>query len=392
MDIFRGITIAGMIVVNDAGDWGHIYTPLHHAEWHGITPTDFVFPFFLFIVGVAITLSFSKLKAKEVPQGVILKKVLRRTLIIYGLGVFLWLWPNFDFSNIRLVGVLHRIAFVYLACSLIFLRTDNWKSLAWITGGLLVGYWGMMTLIPVPIDETIQVALDTGTVKAIAGMIPVEGIHTVSEGFIAPNLEPGTNLQAYLDRLIVPGRLYQYSWDPEGFLSTIPAIATGLSGILAGKIIMQDQTHEQKVIWLLSLGFLALTIGNMWDWFFPFNKNLWTSSYVMYTSGLALMSLGALYWFVDIKQYNRGNWTFPFKVFGSNAIAAYALHSLLNFPFRIKFGAEGEQWTIISGFLDTLTAWGASPEMASFLWALVYTLFIYVLVWGMYKRGIFLKI
>ncbi|MEZ4773547.1 MAG: heparan-alpha-glucosaminide N-acetyltransferase domain-containing protein [Bacteroidia bacterium] len=382
LDVFRGLTIAGMIVVNDAGSEA-IYTPLEHASWHGITPTDFVFPFFLFIVGVSIVLAYSRVLKDNPPMGQITRKILTRTAIIFGLGVFLWLWPRFDFGNIRLPGVLQRIALVFLACSFIFLKT-NWKTQAWLAAGLLVGYWLVMALVPVPIDETISTALATGKVNSRHGMIDIGYIRQVSEGFIAGNFEPGTNMEAWIDRLIVPFRIYQYTWDPEGVLSTFPAIASGITGMLAGALLTGKQKPEKKVIGLMVGGFLAMTLGNVWDWFFPFNKNLWSSSFVMYTSGLASMLLGFFYWYIDVLEKDK--YTYIFKVFGANAITAYVLHSGLHFLFSLK------GFNINAAFVDGLNSTGLDPRFVSLLWALSYTAFIFIPVWILYRKKIFIKI
>ncbi|MEZ4826459.1 MAG: DUF5009 domain-containing protein [Bacteroidia bacterium] len=383
LDVFRGLTIAGMIVVNDAGSWQHIYAPLGHASWHGVTPTDFVFPFFLFIVGVSIVLAYSRILKDNPPMGQLSRKIITRTAIIFGLGIFLSLWPHFNFANIRLPGVLQRIALVFLACSFIFLKT-NWKTQAWIAGILLVGYWLAMALIPVPIDETISTAIATGQVNSRHGMIDIGPLRQISDNFIAANLEPGTNLEAWIDRLVLPFRIYQYTWDPEGVFSTLPAIGTGLTGMLAGALLISKHKPEKKVIGLMIGGFLAMTFGNVWDWFFPFNKNLWTSSYVMYTSGLASMTLGFFYWYIDVLE--RDHYTYVFKVFGANAITAYVLHSGLGFLFRI------EGFNINAAFMDGLTGIGLEPKFVSLLWALAYTAFIFVPVWILYRRKIFIKI
>ncbi|MDX2249462.1 MAG: heparan-alpha-glucosaminide N-acetyltransferase domain-containing protein [Bacteroidia bacterium] len=383
LDVFRGLTIAGMIVVNDAGSWQHIYPPLRHATWHGITPTDYVFPFFLFIVGVSIVLAYSRVLKDNPPIGKIAGKILIRSAIIFGLGLFLSLWPRFNFANIRIPGVLQRISLVFLACSFIFLKT-NWKTQAWIAAALLVGYWVVMAFIPIPIDETISTALATGQVKARDGMIPIGAIRQVSESFIAGNFEPGTNMEAWVDRLLVPFRLYQHTWDPEGLLSTLPAIASGLTGMLAGALLTGKYKPDTKVIGLMVGGFLAMTLGNVWDWFFPINKNLWTSSYVMFTSGLASMTLGFFYWYIDVLEKDR--YTYVFKVFGANAITAYVLHSGLNFLFKL------EGFNINAAFMDGLIGVGLEPKFVSLLWALSYTAFIFIPVWILYRRKIFIKI
>lgn len=390
LDVLRGLTIAGMIVVNDPGSWKYVYPPLLHADWHGITPTDFVFPFFLFIVGVSIVLAYSKRKAAGAPKGAMVQKIFKRSTIIFGLGVFLWLFPNFNFSGIRIPGVLQRIALVFMACSLIFLNTD-WKMQAKIGAGLLLGYWALMTLVPVPIDETIRLALETGEVKAAAGQLAIGKLHQLSDGFIAANLEPGANLEAWMDRLLIPFRLYQYTWDPEGVLSTLPSIATGITGMMAGHLLLSNKSKQDKAFLLLLAGFVAMTMGNIWDWFFPFNKNLWTSSFVMYTSGLATMTLGATYYLIDVKNWD-GKILFPFKVFGANAIAAYVMHGAFSHFFRMKWGSGDAAWSIQGAFMDLGMNMGFPGELVSLEYALLYTLFIYFFVWMMYKRGVFLKV
>ena len=209
---------------------GVIYmTPLEHASWHGITPTDYIFPFFLYIVGVSIALAYSKRLELGNPKSSMYQKILVRSLKIFLVGIFLALFPYFNFSNLRIVGVLQRISIVFLTCAVLFLNT-NWRTQAIIGTIILIAYWAAMTLIPVPIDDVIAQALLNGEVLRNSGPIPVEGLNQVSSGLIAANLEPGTNLAAWLDRVATPGRLWEKTWDPEGLFSTLPAIATGISG------------------------------------------------------------------------------------------------------------------------------------------------------------------
>jgi predicted acyltransferase len=203
-----------MIVVNDPGSWEHIYWPLRHADWHGITITDFVFPFFLFIVGVSIVLSTHKQIAAGADKKKMRKKIWIRSIKIFALGLLLNLFPEFNFAELRIPGVLQRIAIVYLASALIFLSTD-WKAQLKIAAALLVGYWLAMMLIPVP-------------------------------GLGAGVLEPGQNLAAWIDSMLMPGKMWQGTWDPEGILSTLPAIATGISGMLAGQLLKQDMSIEKS--------------------------------------------------------------------------------------------------------------------------------------------------
>ena len=433
LDILRGLTIAGMIIVNDPGSWQYVYPPLRHAPWHGITPTDFVFPFFLFIVGVSVVLAYTKRMKSNVAQGPMIRKILVRTAMIFGMGVYMSISTEayghkvfqvllgililFGFSDlqqthnkeglpwrkviigalilagligflsvlpeisVRIPGVLQRIALVFLVCALLFLKT-RWRTQAIVGGVLLLGYWLVMAFLPVPIDEVIREALATGEVARAHSKVAVEGLKQVGEGFIAGNFEPGVNLQAWLDRLLVPGRIYENTWDPEGLLSTLPAIGSGITGMMAGHLVLNPSKKDVKVNHLFLLGFCMLLVGNVWDWFFPFNKNLWSSSFVLYTSGLSALTLAALYWFVDVKERGTNNPLFTMgKVFGANAITAYVLHSLfarLNTPVK--------DW-----IMDLLMGWGMSGELASLCFAVDYTLFIYLIVWVMYKRKVFLK-
>ena len=352
LDFFRGLTIAGMIIVNDPGSWSHVYAPLRHAEWHGATPTDLVFPFFLFIVGVSISLSLSKRKGSSN----LYVKIFKRSAIIFLLGIFLALFPKFDFENLRIVGVLQRIALVYLVCAILYLNTSHSTQLK--TGiGLLVIYWITMAFIPF-------------------------------NGNLAGTLDPGNNFAAWIDSFIVPGRLYQETWDPEGFYSTLPAIATGISGMLCGKIILDNSNSlKDKIIKLFYWGAIILIIGSFWDYIFPINKHIWTSSYVLYSSGLAMIVLAMSMWIIDEKKYTN-NIKFGL-VFGSNAITAYVLHGIVwrLFQFPVINGVGFQKF-----WMDTGTSIGLPAKFVSFDWAIFYTLVIYFIVYQLYKRKIFIKV
>ena len=352
LDFFRGLTIAGMIIVNDPGSWSHVYAPLRHAEWHGATPTDLVFPFFLFIVGVSISLSLSKRKGSSN----LYVKIFKRSAIIFLLGIFLALFPKFDFENLRIVGVLQRIALVYLVCAILYLNTSHLTQLK--TGiGLLVIYWITMAFIPF-------------------------------NGNLAGTLDPGNNFAAWIDSFILPGRLYQETWDPEGFYSTLPAIATGISGMLSGKIILDNSNSlKDKIIKLFYWGAIVLIIGSFWDYIFPINKHIWTSSYVLYSSGLAMIVLAMSMWIIDEKKYTN-NIKFGL-VFGSNAITAYVLHGIVwrLFQFPVINGVGFQKF-----WMDTGTSIGLPAKFVSFDWAIFYTLVIYFIVYQLYKRKIFIKV
>ena len=352
LDFFRGLTIAGMIIVNDPGSWSHVYAPLRHAEWHGATPTDLVFPFFLFIVGVSISLSLSKRKGSSN----LYVKIFKRSAIIFLLGIFLALFPKFDFENLRIVGVLQRIALVYLVCAILYLNTSHSTQLK--TGiGLLVIYWITMAFIPF-------------------------------NGNLAGTLDPGNNFAAWIDSFIVPGRLYQETWDPEGFYSTLPAIATGISGMLCGKIILDNSNSlKDKIIKLFYWGAIVLIIGSFWDYIFPINKHIWTSSYVLYSSGLAMIILAMSMWIIDEKKYTN-NIKFGL-VFGSNAITAYVLHGIVwrLFQFPVINGVGFQKF-----WMDTGTSIGLPAKFVSFDWPLLSTLAIYFIDYQLYKRKIFIKV
>lgn len=350
------MTIALMIIVNSPGSWSHVYAPLLHAEWHGMTPTDLVFPFFLFIVGVSIALSFATKKAASNISGSTYKKIVKRSILIFALGLFLALFPAFNFGELRVVGVLQRIALVFLICSILYLRT-SWRTQLKTGIVCLVGYWICLAFLPFP-------GGDIGT------------------------MEPGVNFAAWVDTYITPGRLYRKTWDPEGIFSTIPAIGTCIYGLLMGQIILSKTLSQyKKIIWIFAFGTLGLFIGNIWSWAFPLNKHIWTSSYVLVSGGLASLLLAVSMWFIDELQWTKG--TLLGVVFGMNAITAYVLHGVIWRLFQIPVrGDQGLQ----SLWMTTGTETGIPPNLVSLMWAIAYTLVIYGIVYVMYRRKIFLKI
>jgi len=353
LDFFRGFTIAAMIVVNDPGSWSYVYAPLRHAEWHGATPTDLVFPFFLFIVGVSIVLSLSKLKKSNAP---VYLKIIKRSIILFGIGILLALFPEFDFENLRIAGVLQRIALVYFFCSFIFLNSSKSVQM-WIGIFCLVVYWAFMKHVPFG--------------DSIVGI-----------------LEPGNNFAAWVDRFITPGRMYRETWDPEGVFSTITAIATGISGIFCGHLILnKSKSLKDKIIKIYLVGSIGMCLGLLWDYSFPINKHIWTSSYVLFSSGLAMIFLASCIWIIDHKK--TSSYTRFGIVFGSNAIFAYILHSVLGIIFRIPVvNGNGIQKIWMDFGLST----NIDPQLFSLIWALFYTLSIYVVINEMYNRKVFIKI
>ncbi|OGU27930.1 MAG: hypothetical protein A3K13_00930 [Gemmatimonadetes bacterium RIFCSPLOWO2_12_FULL_68_9] len=386
LDALRGYTIALMVIVNDPGSWSHVYPPLLHAKWHGITLTDLVFPFFLFIVGVSITLAYTRRADAGAGKKDLYRKIVSRAVKIMLLGWFLWLWPTFDFAGMRYVGVLPRISLVFLACAVIFLNT-SWKQQVWIASLVLVGYWLLMALVPVPIDDVIRNALATGQVQYSEGSLAIGPISQISNGLIAANYEPGVNITAWLDRVVVPGDFWQETWDPEGLMSTFPAIVTGVIGMLIGKLILSIEDPHRKLTWVFFAGFSMYLLGGAWGWFMPLNKNLWTSSYTLWTAGMCTMGLAACILVVDLLGYTRG--TKLGRVYGANAITSYVLAGMLTLVFYSGiFGGES-----LNGlWMDGMTSAGIPPKLASLAYAIMYTLIIYIPAYLLYRKKIFIKV
>ena len=377
LDVFRGATIAAMILVNDPGSWSHIYPPLEHAEWNGWTPTDLIFPFFLFIVGVSMTLSFASRIARGLTRRALIVHVVRRSVLIFVIGLFLNGFPDFDFSSIRIMGVLQRIALCYLVAGLLYLFTfqrepvpqhpagvrANIRVTAAVAIALLIGYWALMTFVPVP-------------------------------GYGAGHLGKDDNLGAYVDRTLMGGHLWSESvtWDPEGLLSTLPAIASLLIGILAGEWLRSDRRAQRKALGLAAAGLALMIAGLLIHPYFPINKNLWTSSFVLFTGGFAMLALAVCYWIIDVRAWRA--WTAPFLVFGMNAILAYALAALVSevstdFDF-LNF--HGHETTLHGWIYDKYFVPHASPVNASLAFAIFFVLVIFALLWPFYRGKLFLRI
>lgn len=369
LDVFRGITIMGMILVNNPGTWSAIYPPLEHAKWNGCTPTDLIFPFFLFIVGVAISYSLSKRKAQGGDMKSLYTNIFRRTIILFALGLILAGFPfglafghHFSWDTIRIPGVLQRIAVVYMISSILFLTT-NTKFQYWFTGIILVVYAALMCLVPVP-------------------------------GVGYANLEPTTNLSAWLDRLVLGNHLWSGTkvWDPEGILSTLPAIGTAMLGIFTGNWLRSEKDQTTKTVWLYTWGSILMVAGWVWDGWFPINKGIWTSSYVLYTGGLALNFLAFCYWFIDVKKITW--WIKPFQVYGMNAITVFFLSGIVGRLMNmIKVtGADGNVLDLKNYLFTNLFLSWLEPINASLAWAIVYILVWLGLMWILYAKKIFIKV
>jgi predicted acyltransferase len=387
LDALRGFTIAAMVIVNDPGSWASVYSPLLHASWHGITPTDLIFPFFLFMVGASITLAYEKRKRAGASRREMYKKIISRSVKILLLGWFLWIWPDFNLEGMRYAGVLPRIAIVFLVCAVLFLNT-NWKQQAYIGAGILLLYWLMFEWIPVPIDDVIQNALSTGTVERSGGqLVNLTEISKVSDTAIAANYEPGINIAAWFDRKFLPGRFWEITWDPEGLLSTLPAIATGIIGMLIGKMVLKVQGQWEKLTWIFFAGFTMYLTAEVWAWFMPLNKNLWTSSYTLWTAGMATMGLAASMLVIDLLGYKK--WTGLGRVYGANAITSYVLAGMLTVVFYSDavLGFAPNRL-----FMDGMTSIGLPAKLASFLYAIIYMLIIYIPALILYRKKIFIKV
>lgn len=365
LDVFRGATIAGMMLVNNPGDWGHVYAPLLHAKWHGWTFTDLIFPFFLWIVGVAMTLSFAKRVERGDSKQKLFLHALRRAAIIFGLGLFLNGFPYFDLSIIRIPGVLQRIAVCYLVGSVIFLYSSFRWQLVW-TFVLLAVYWLLVALVPVP-------------------------------GYGAGILELQGNLAWYVDSHVLAGHTWRGAplagFDPEGIVSTLPAISTLLFGILTGHMLRMSRSHEEKTAWMFVVACVLLFAGVVMDNWLPINKNIWTSSYSVFMAGMALLVFAWCYWIIDVKGYRRGSG--PFAIYGLNAITVFVLAGLIGRLMgiiHVGTSDDGKAVSLKAWVYSTLFQPLADPYLASLLFALAFVVFLYGIAYVMYRKKWILKV
>ncbi len=361
VDIFRGITIAAMIMVNNPGTWGAIYPPFRHAEWHGLTPTDLIFPFFLFIVGMSITFAYTKKKEHDVTVDVY-KKIISRTLKLIGLGLilagFLITSPFFkDLSTLRLPGVLQRIGIVFFISSFLFLYL-NWKVLLGIFVFILIGYWLIMTQVP------------------IDGAMPL--------------LTKESNLASVVDlKILTVDHMWKTLYDPEGILSTLPAIATTIFGMFLGMILLnKNRSEQEKLKYFVIIGIVALIIGYAWGEFFPVNKALWTSSFVLVSGGWASLVYALIYYIADILDHN--DWGKPAIIFGSNAITVYFMSGVVARLFGMIKLSNGK--SIHANLYEMLSSVITIPELSSLIYAILVIVFYYLVALVMYKKKIFIKV
>ncbi len=349
LDVLRGLTVALMILVNNPGGVAY-YNFLQHATWNGLTFADVVFPFFIFILGVAVPYAFSRRLEQGTSRKKLLLRVARRTIILFAVGLFINWFSTFGLAPMRVMGVLQRIALCYFFASVIFLfLKPKWRVI--LTVAIPIVYWLLMALVPVP-------------------------------GYGAGVLTPEGNLAAYVDRTLLNGYLYTSTWDPEGLLSTLSAIATALMGVLAGMYLKSYRQPRVKALNLFYFGVLSLCIGLIWSFWFPINKNLWTSSYVAVTGGIALVLLAACFYVNDVK--GRIGWSKSFSILGLNALFVYVLSEVLNMALiRASFK---------SVIYEGLFASWAGPLHGSFLYAVAFLAFCWALAAILHWKKIYIKI
>ena len=364
LDVFRGATIAGMLVVNTPGTWEHAYPQLLHAEWNGWTYTDTIFPFFLFIVGVSMAFSFSRRLAEGAGRGTLLLHTLRRSAIIFGLGLALntLSFLLFHRSQVRIPGVLQRIGVCFFFAALIYLALGP-RGLVPAAAVLLAVYWALTTFVPVP---------GYGT-----GRLDVEG-----------------NLAAWLDRAILGAHTWKHNpgWDPEGLLSSLSAIATTLFGIAAGEWLRLPSPWGRKLAGLMAGGAIAFSLGLLWGTAFPINKNLWTSSYSLLMSGLAAVCLALCLWIVDVKGWKK--WSRSFEWLGTNAIALFVgatLATLLLLWIKLT-GHDGKRRSLYGTIFRTVFDHFADPRIGSLLFALSFCAAWMAVGALLYRKRIFIKV
>lgn len=393
LDVFRGMTVAGMLLVNNPGTWSAIYPPLEHASWNGWTPTDLIFPFFLFIAGVTTSLSLDSRRARGDDDAAIRKQIIRRGFLIFLFGFMMNGFPYFTWTaipgipdptflqrvvdrlyNWRIMGVLQRIGVAYL-CAALLAQRKTVKGQVMTIVALLYGYWFAMTIFPVPGGSSMG--------QLVLG-------------------DPFRNMASWWDRLLLDWSRFglgNHIWvggdgkfDPEGFFSTIPAIGTCMLGILGGRWISQKKPLTERIIGMFAVGALAMMVGMMWNWSFPINKSIWTSSYVLFCGGMACVSLATVMWIVDIQQI-RG-WTKFFVTYGMNPMVAFVgsgvMARCIYSIFKVTY--DGKSIPLQEGVYRTLFLSWLDPVNASLAFAVTFVLFWFAVLYGLYRKQIFFRV
>jgi len=378
LDVVRGITIAFMIMVNNNGGAGS-WRFMNHAPWNGLTPTDLVFPTFVFVVGVSVVFAFEARLAKGATRATLARHTVQRAAVLVVFGIIVNSFPFFALQHMRFYGVLQRIAVCYLVVGLFYL----WDSRAWTKVvalvAALVGYWVLVRWVPIP------------------------GVGV--PGRDVPFMDMSQNMVSWIDRHVFPYHLYLYApdhnvRDPEGLLSDLPAIGSALMGVLTGLWLRTRRTVQAKTLGLGAAAVVSLALGYLWSLEFPLNKNMWTSSFVLVAGGFSLLLMTLCYWAVEQKGWRKG-WTYVWLVFGSNAIGVYMLSELgADLLWSVKRTAAGGI-TISSddhlaawepGFFQSTFAHISNPHLAAFAYSVTFTALCFVPVWVLYRKKIFLKV
>ena len=374
LDVFRGFTIASMVLVNNPGDWANIYAPLRHAVWNGWTFTDWIFPFFLFIVGVSLTLSTSRSLAAGVPKQTLLWQLWRRALIIVAIGLTLNFMPSFSLETLRYPGVLQRIGLCIVIAAPIVLCCQSRAQLVWAIA-LMAVYSAIMLLLPV----------------ADANGVIGTGL-----------LEPGRDVGAYIDRALMSGHLWSQakSWDPEGLLSTLPAVSSLLLGAVTGRWLLSPQLPAAKTAWMMIAGLVALWIGVILDAaLMPINKSLWTPSYTVFMTGWALLLFAGCYWMIDacesvVVRRRAIQLAKPFEIYGVNALFIFAFSGLIA-KMLGYFQVSGETGALLSmkaWLVSTLSTLPLSAVNVSLLFAVLFNALMLLVAWALWQHKIFIKV
>jgi predicted acyltransferase len=368
LDAFRGFAIGGMVLVNNPGDWNALYPQLAHAKWHGWTFTDWIFPFFLFIVGVSMTLSMGARAHAGASRAQLLLGLARRATVIFAVGLALNLIPSFDLNTVRIPGVLQRIALCsVLAAPLVLVC--RWR-------GLVVGLLAFFALYTVPM---LWVAVPDAQGRVGAGV-----------------LEPGRDFGAWVDRQLLDGHLWRAArtWDPEGLVSTLPAVGTVLFGALTGRWLATPASGAEKTVWMLLAGLALLWLGAILDSvLMPINKNLWTPSYAVFMAGWALLVFGAFFWLMDAApqagvRRAAARVFQPLVVYGMNALFIFALSGLVA---RLLYVFKVDGQSLKLALFAPLQALPLSPQNASLLFAVAFNAVMFAVAWGMWRRRWFIK-
>jgi len=359
LDIFRGLTIAFMIIVNTPGSWKYVYPPLRHASWHGCTPTDLVFPFFLFIVGVSIWFSMKKYGHEINTRS--LFRILRRTAAIFALGLFLAIFPYFgrDYSTLRIMSVLQRIALAYCLGAIICLSVN--RNYLWIViAFLLLAYWAILAFAGGPEPYSLEGNFAARVDAAILGK------NHLYQGYGIP-------------------------FDPEGLFSTVPAVCTVLTGYYTGEIVGKGSEDGKTSLKLLLLGASSAGLGLLWSIVLPLNKPLWTSSYVLYTAGIAMGFLALIYFISDVLKFRK--WGVFFLVFGTNALFAFFLAGIwTRLMLYIKIPAGSGNITLYNWLYEKVCVPVAGDMNGSLMFAVMQMLFIWLLVFILYRKKIYIRL